>query len=301
MANLAFVPAPGTRLAVGALVVNAFVWGVSWWPFRALQGYGLHPLWTTALVYGFATLCVLAIRPGAWRAYVQYPAIGLLAFGSGVTNICFNWAVTEGDVVRVVLLFYLMPAWVVLLAWLLLAEQPRPFALLRLALALAGVVLVLKQPHSAWPVPRSLPDYLALLGGFSFALVNVMLLKLRHIPSEARMLAMFSGGTLMSATVALWGSQSGWVSVLPSLHTDWLSLALGLTVAFLISNMSLQYGAARLRSNTTALVMLSEIVFASLSSVLLGAAVLDARVAWGGALILAAAVWAAWADNQTPH
>ena len=29
----------------------------------------------------------------------------------------FNWAVTVGDVVRVVLLFYLMPAWSVLLAW----------------------------------------------------------------------------------------------------------------------------------------------------------------------------------------
>lgn len=298
MANLAFVPAPGTRLAVGALLINAFIWGVSWWPFRTLQGHGLHPIWTTAMVYGFAALCVLAIRPHAWRAYIQYPAIWLLALGSGVTNICFNWAVTEGDVVRVVLLFYLMPAWVVPLAWLLLAEQPRPIALLRLALALAGVLLVLKQPHSAWPMPRSLPDYLALLGGFGFALVNVMLLKLRQIPSEARMLAMFSGGALMSVTVALWGNQLSWMPGLPSVHIDWLSLLLGLTVAFLISNMSLQYGAARLRSNTTALVMLSEIVFASLSALLLGAAVLDARVVWGGALILAAATWAAWADNQ---
>jgi drug/metabolite transporter (DMT)-like permease len=298
MANLAFVPAPGTRLAVGALLVNSFIWGVSWWPFRILQGYGVHPLWTTAMVYGFAMLCVLALRPGVWRAYVQYPAIGLLALGSGVTNICFNWAVTDGDVVRVVLLFYLMPAWVVLLAWLLLAEQPRPIALLRLALALAGVLLVLKQPHSAWPVPRSLPDYLALLGGLSFALVNVMLLKLRQIPSEARMLAMFSGGALMSVTVALWGNQLGWVPTLPSIQLDWLSLALGLAVAFLISNMALQYGAARLRSNTTALVMLSEIVFASLSALLLGAAVLDARVVWGGVLIVAAAAWAAWSDNQ---
>jgi hypothetical protein len=34
-----------------ALVVNAFVWGVSWWPFRALQQEGVHPLWSTALIY----------------------------------------------------------------------------------------------------------------------------------------------------------------------------------------------------------------------------------------------------------
>jgi drug/metabolite transporter (DMT)-like permease len=47
--------------------------------------------------------------------------------------------------------------------------------------------------------------------------------------------------------------------------------------------------------------MLSEIVFAALSSVLLGAAKLDTRTLIGGALILAAAIWAAWAEQgETP-
>ena len=39
-----------SRWAAAALVFNALVWGLSWWPLRQLQGYGLHPLWTTALV-----------------------------------------------------------------------------------------------------------------------------------------------------------------------------------------------------------------------------------------------------------
>ena len=43
-----------------------------------------------------------------------------------MTNVGFNWAVTMGDVVRVVLLFYLMPLWAVLLAWPLLGERPTP-------------------------------------------------------------------------------------------------------------------------------------------------------------------------------
>ena len=42
----------GILLPSLALVINAFIWGVSWWPLRELQGYGLHPLWATALVYG---------------------------------------------------------------------------------------------------------------------------------------------------------------------------------------------------------------------------------------------------------
>ena len=40
-----------------ALVFNAFVWGVSWWPFRVLQDHGLHPLWATALVYLVSLAC----------------------------------------------------------------------------------------------------------------------------------------------------------------------------------------------------------------------------------------------------
>ena len=118
---------------------NAFVWGVSWWPFRALETQGLHPLWSTALVYAFALLALLLVRRGAWRGFAQYPLLWLLLAASGLTNVGFNWAVTVGDVVRVVLLFYLMPAWSVLLAWPLLGEKPAPASLLRLVLALTRV------------------------------------------------------------------------------------------------------------------------------------------------------------------
>lgn len=299
--RLPTAPAAVTRIAVGALLANALVWGLSWWPFRLLQNYGVHPLWATAMVYTIVSVCILLARPAAWRAVLRHRAMWLLALGSGLTNICFNWAVTEGDVVRVVLLFYLMPAWAVLLAWCLLGERAQPVALVRLGVAFAGVLLILKTPGSAWPLPQSLPDYLALVGGFSFALVNVMLLKLRDTPPASRMLSMFCGGAVMSVAVAICGNTAGWVSAMPAVQADWVALLLGLTAAFLVSNLSLQYGAAHLRSGTTALVMLSEIVFASLSSVLLGAAVLDARTLGGGALIMIAAASAAFADKQTTH
>jgi drug/metabolite transporter (DMT)-like permease len=289
------------RWAVAALLVNAFLWGVSWWPFRALQEQGLHPLWATGLMYVLVVACVLCLRPGVLQKCAQYPALWLLAIASGLTNICFNWAVTIGDVVRVVLLFYLMPAWAVLLAWPLLGEKPTAASLLRLCLALAGVLLVLKHPDAFWPIPQSLPDYLALAGGMSFALTNIMLRKLHAAPSEACMLSMFGGGAVLACSVALWGSTAGWMPGVPAPQTTWLLLALGLAVALFASNLALQYGAARLRSATTSLVMLSEIVFATLSSVWLGAATLDARTLMGGALILAAAAWAALADSAAAH
>ena len=73
-----------------------------------------------------------------------------------------------------------------------------------------------------------------------------------------------------------------------------------LGLAFLIGNVGLQYGAARLSAHTTALVMLSEVIFASASSVALGAAELTPRTWLGGALIVAAAAWSAWPERPSP-
>ena len=177
-----------------ALIFNAFVWGVSWWPFRRLHEAGLHPLWATALMYALVLVGLLLVRPGVLRSALHHPALWLLALSAGLTNVAFNWAVTVGDVVRVVLLFYLMPAWSVLLAWRFLGERPTPLALLRIVLAFAGVALVLLPPGmsaSRLLSNLSMADALALAGGLFFALTNVTLRRLHTVPGGARMLAMF--------------------------------------------------------------------------------------------------------------
>lgn len=298
--------ARGRLLAVFALMVNAFVWGVSWWPFRQLQNYGLHPLWVTAFIYSLATTALLVWRPRAWGLLWRQPALWLLLVLAGTTNVAFNWAVTVGDVVRVVLLFYLMPGWAVLLAWWVLKEKPTGAALLRLVLALLGVMVVLKSPDSPWPVPQSLADWLSLAGGFCFAATNVLLRKLASTPSQARMLAMFAGGALMAWAAALAGL--AWqmlpfpgLAVLTTTMSwaGWAVAAL-LLLCFWVSNIALQYGATRLAANTTSLVMLTEILFATVSAALLGAAELTSRTLLGGLLIVLPALWAALATEQKP-
>jgi drug/metabolite transporter (DMT)-like permease len=281
-----------------ALMFNAFVWGVSWWPFRELQSQGLHPLWSTALISLLSIACLLALRPRALAAFAGQPLLWLLVAAAGMTNVGFNWAVTVGDVVRVVLLFYLMPAWTVLLAWPLLGEKPTAGALARLALALAGVFTVLQTGDSGWPLPREASDWLALMGGFSFALTNILLRKLQHAPPEARIAAMFVGGAIMAMGAGLLGLAQGIVNAPPPPSTGWAGVAIGLGLAFLLGNTALQYGAARLSAHTTAIVMLSEVIFASASSVALGAAELAPRTWAGGALIVAAALWSAWPARE---
>lgn len=293
-------------LAAGALVFNALVWGVSWWPFRQLQGYGLHPLWATAVMYLMIAAGLLIVQFKAWRGFVAYPQLWLLAIAAGLTNVGFNWAVTVGDVVRVVLLFYLMPAWSVLVAWALLGEKPTAAALFRLLLAMAGVLIVLKTPDSAWPLPQGAADWLAIFGGLNFAVTNALLRKYGHTPSASRMMAMFGGSGLLAAATALAG-MSLQVVPGPALQMAGIPVLLGLSLAFMASNAALQYGAARLAASTTAIVMLTEILFASLSASALGAAEFTPRILLGGGLIVLAAVLASMApaakapDDEKSH
>ena len=286
--------------AVGALVLNAFVWGVSWWPLRQLQSAGLHPLWSTVIMYCFALVVVLSIKPKAWQGLLQHPQLWLLFLASGLTNVGFNWAVSISDVVRVLILFYLMPAWAVLLAWLLLGERPTRAALLRLLLAFTGVIIVLLPSNTTSTASAALhfgfADGLALMGGFCFAFTNVLLKKLNQTPSESRMFAMFFGGAMLALLAGTAGITQGWVNALPAISGSWVWLAAGLSLAFLMGNVALQYGASRLRSSTTSVVMLSEVAFGSLSAIALGTAVVDTRTLVGGLLIILAAALAAF-DN----
>ena len=284
-------PSPKS-LAVAGLLFNAFAWGVCWWPFKQLEAQGLHPLWATALVYGFVSV-VIALwlwRTGRLVSWRPHPGLWVLLLASGLTNVGFNWAVTVGDVVRMVLLFYLMPAWSVLVAWWLLGEKPSPMALLRLLLALTGLFIVLKTPETPWPVPESLADVLALVSGLTFAVTNALLLKLKDTPTASRTLAMFGGGAIMATLAALVGLGIGVIQAGQGFSLGWLPYVGVLCLSFLLGNLALQYGAARLAAHTTALVMLSEVLFASVSSVMLGASDWESRTLIGGALILLAAL-----------
>jgi drug/metabolite transporter (DMT)-like permease len=284
--------------AVAALLFNAFTWGVSWWPLRQLQALGVHPLWATAVTYGVVVTALLLWRPSTGGELLRTRGLWVLVLASGLTNASFNWGVTIGDVVRVVLLFYLMPMWTMLLARWLLHEPLHTGVVLRALLAVAGALVVLWPPGGGWPLPRVPADWLGLAGGLSFALNHVMLRREAGRAAASRALAMFTGGALISGAAALagtaigvavppWGAAAGW--------TPWVLL---LALWFMGANLSLQFGAARLRAGATAVVMVSEVVFASVSAVALGAATLQPHTVAGGMLIAAAALLAAWQEGR---
>ncbi len=281
-------------LPILALMFNATVWGLSWWPFRQFEAAGLHPLWTTVIMYALSWVVVLVSQRGAAAELLRSPGLWLVLLAAGTTNTAFNWGVATGDVVRVVLLFYLMPLWAVLLARVVLKEPLTLVAGVRIALALGGALVVLAPSGGGWPVPRTLADGLGLLGGLTFAFNNVMLRRQAASSPGARALAMFSGGVIVAGVSACFMAGRGLVGwpTLPSLL--WCLPLLGMALLFFASNMSLQYGATRLPANVTAVVMLTEVPVAALSALWLGGGALNLPTALGGLAILAAAMLAAW-------
>lgn len=293
------------RLSFGpalALLFNAAVCGLSWWPMRTLLDMGLHPLWANVGLFLIGCALIVLWRPQALRQLREMPVLWTMALASGVVNASFNWGVSIGEVVRVVLLFYLMPVWTALLARLWLGERLGPGVLLRVALALAGAAIVLQPEGWAWPLPRSLADWLGVLGGFAFACNSVLVRRLAPVTrDEGRALAMLLGCVGVSGLLALTLGPLGAGAMVPwppAPRADWLAVLVLAASLFLAGNLAYQHGASRLPANVTAVIMLTEVVFAALSSVLIAGETLAARTLLGGALIVTAALLAALGPSR---
>lgn len=278
------------------LLFNAMVWGLAWWPFQTMHAQGLVAPWATGMIYSVLAVGTVLIFRDSLRQLLAHPVLWLLALSSGVTNVSFNTAASTGDVVRVILLFYLMPAWAVLLAWKFLGERPSTQSLLRLLLAFGGMALVIVPQGATWDSLThgiGLPEYLALLGGLCFAMSNVVLRRSFHAPATARMLAMFIGCMVIGLCSAATGYATGHLPAIPAPNLVWVACALGMAVLVAIATWAWQYGASRIPTSTTSLIMLSEVLFATGSAWLLGATQLTPRMLLGGALIVAGALLAA--------
>lgn len=287
-------PPARRRAALLALLFNATIWGLSWLPLRYLEARGLHGLWATAIVFLIGSISLALLWSSAVRTLLSDQRLWVLALSAGLTNACFNWGMTTGEVLRVVLLFYLMPVWAMILARWLLAEPITSGAIFRALLAIAGAATVLWQPGAGIPWPASLGDWLGVAGGASFAWLNVQLRGLGQTPAAARALAMSVGSALVPATFGLTLAAAGLIDTPPVTETRWIPGAIALAVVLLVANAALQYGAPRLPTRVTAIVMLTEVPVAALSSALIGGETLRGQVIAGGALIVLSSLAAAF-------
>jgi len=163
------VKAPAGILPNAAVAVAAAFWGLWWLPVRWLDRSGLPGDWAT-LALNASALAIL--MPYLWtrRRWLARAGVGLWLAGLlyGVMMALWNHALIVGEVVRVVLLFYLAPIWSTLLALFILRARIGPMRALSIVLGLAGAAVILGFEGGV-PMPRSEGDWFGLVAGLVFA------------------------------------------------------------------------------------------------------------------------------------
>ncbi|MHB8622916.1 MAG: DMT family transporter [Sulfuricaulis sp.] len=280
---------------VVALLIGASLWGVIWYPMRLLQAGGLGGVWLTLALYGAALVASLPRTARAIPEFGQRPVLlaGLM-LAAGWTNIAFVEAVLQGNIVRVLLLFYLSPLWATLMGWLFLRERISRLGSASLVLAMSGALLMLWNPILGWPWPQGKSDWLALTAGFAFALSNVVIREMQDISIAAKSLAVWAGVMIVGAVMVVAFS-------LPVPHPPGSifmgAVALGV-LAILVMTVLVQYGVTHMPVHRSAVIALVELVAGAVSQQLLTNEVVTMREWAGGGLIVVAAYLAARASAR---
>lgn len=283
-------PAPAL-FPVFSLLLAATMWGVIWYPLRLLEAAGLDGLWTTLIIYAAALAIGL---PLLWRRRAelqrQRGVLLVLALAAGWCNVAFILAVLEGTVVRVLLLFYLSPIWAVLLARIILGERLTAQARWVFLLAITGALVMLWDPAMGMPWPSEPGDWLAVSAGFGFALSNVTIRQLQAVSVPAKTVVSWTGVLAIAGAMLVFRDAVTWPAVGAGV---WLgAVALG-WFGIVVMTLAVQYGVTHMPVHRSAVILLFELVAGAVSAGLLTDEVVRPLEWIGGALIIAAAYWAA--------
>ncbi|MEJ2452412.1 MAG: DMT family transporter, partial [Gammaproteobacteria bacterium] len=126
-------------LAVSILFISSVGWGLTWLPTKGLNQMGLDGMHLVLIAFAAGGILLspfLFTQRQSWRGNLHY--LLLIALFGGLANLSFQLALVHGNVVRVMILFYLLPVWSVLGAWYILREKPDRVRIVAMLMSLAG-------------------------------------------------------------------------------------------------------------------------------------------------------------------
>ena len=269
------------------MLSGALVWGLIWYPYRVLQEAGVSGALATLLTYALALLCGAFVLPRVWR---ERSTLGgwalLLMLSTGWANLGYVLGMLQGEVMRVLLLFYLAPVWTVLFSRILLGEKLNRYGYAIVALSLCGAFIMLWHPGLGLPLPHNTAEWLGLSAGMGFALSNVVSRRAGHLSVEVKSFSLWLGTVALTLPFVWWqggaGQQFGALGLF-----DWLLLAL-IGAVLCATSFAMQYGVTHLPANRAIVLLLFELVFAAIASSLLTDELMAMRE-WLGAILIVAA------------
>ncbi len=279
-------------LAIFGLLYGAVCWGLLWYPYRIMQLAGVSGV--ASSFYTYAITCVLALLLFArqWRKEFSHwrPSMILLGLAAGWTNLSYVIAVIDGEVMRVMLLFYLSPLWTLLLAHFWLKEKVGLQGLLVISVSLLGAFIMLWQANT-WPVPANTAEWFALSAGVGFAFSNVLTRQLNYLSVLSKSATIWLGVVVMAAVLLPWQSLPVPVPGFFSL-THWLVMGL-IALLLMSATLLVQFGITHLPVTRASVIFLFELVVAAIASYYLANEQMQLHEWLGGGLIIAASLYAA--------
>ncbi len=282
--------------AIASLVYAATLWGLVWYPYRLLNEAGVG-----GIASGFFSYVIPLLLLGWLHGRALHQARGhwhwLVALGlaAGWTNLAYVLAVLEGEVVRVLLLFYLSPLWTVLFSRFLLHEKLNRAGWAVMALAAGGALAMLWQPGE-WPLPANRAEWLALSAGVAFAASNVISRHLDGVTEGAKSVTVWSGVVVLTLIGLLLKPAELDFMATAATHT-WL-LLIGVALAIGSMTYAVQYGLARVPANQAIVIFLFELVVASIAAYYLSAERMDLQEWIGAAMIITASLFSGHMEDD---
>lgn len=272
-------------MPVAGVLSGALVWGLIWYPYRMLQIAGVSGLPSTMISYLLAILFGAFMLPRVWREIHRADGwFALLLLSIGWTNLGYVLAMLHGEVMRVLLLFYLAPVWTILFSYWLLGERLNRYGYLVIALALTGAFIMLWEPALGMPFPQNFSEWVGLTAGISFALSNVVSRRASHLSVEVKTFGSWLGTALLTAPLLWW--QGGWSVTGISVDAWLILILLGITICTV--SFAVQYGVTHMPANRAIVLLLLELIAAAISSYFLANEAMGLRD-WLGALLIVSA------------
>ena len=275
--------------AITGLLSGAAVWGLVWYPFRILEQAGISSMLSSFIVYVFALIIGLAISGAVWRELRIAGWLGaVLILCAGWTNFGYVQAIIEGEVMRVLLLFYLAPLWTIFFAHFLLGERLNRYSFAVIVLSVCGSVVMLWQPSLGLPVPQNRAEWIGLSAGMSFAMTNVIVRHSQHLSVGFKSAAVWFGTVLLSGALLLYNG--GLATQLSGITFDswWLLALLGLVLC--ATSFAVQFGLTHLPANRASVLLLLELLFAAVAAYLLADEKMGTQELVGAVLIVSASL-----------
>ena len=297
---------PQQRGALSVSVGAAF-WGLFWIPLRYLDDNGVHGLWAVGAVTAAAAIPALL-----WMLYRNESAdlrsrdAWIIGGALGGSATLYFLGIMLSDVIRVILLFYLLPVWTTIAARIMYREPVRRVQLLVIIVALFGMWLLLGA-GARLPMPTNAGDWCGLGAGMLWGISLVLLRGKVNASVLPRVFMTMSATAALSFSVAfcltyfdalipgLASTVAGAIAgdEAPSLSAllQGVPVILLFGVAVLFPAMFSQiYGAQLIPAPTAALLTMTEILVASLSAWLIIGTELTRISLLGGAVILIAVI-----------